>query len=264
MRSIALAAVAVVFVAVQDASAGATIASAKPARLRSYAKLSTPARDWTQQDSTVTCFESVVSAIVSPACFQIPGVQPGDCVANSGQFFVQAIFPPFYSVPHQVTGFGFLGNDGDTVFPSGGVVFARPNAQNEYPFPTQGQLANLQVTNIASTADTAVVFVDLTAANLVIGANDDVAIMVALQFPDGGTLTGVAIGPGIGADSDEPDPDCDFFTVDGGNGDWYAPLYDPNDPQSIPLDWGFVVTLEPVVAVEHQSWTHVKRLYTSP
>ncbi len=245
-------------------AAESTTDQARPARLRSNVELSTPLRSLVQQDTTVACFEGFLTAIISPACFIIPNEQPGDCVSTDGHFVVQYLFPSFQE-PHQITDFGFLSNDGDTVFPSGGVLILPVDNQGFVRFPNANELASLQVSNIPTPADTAVVFVDLVAENLVLNPGDDVAVVVALQFPEGGELTDVAAGPGIAADGEEPDQDCDFFTIDGGaSGVWYSPFHDPDDPNSIPLDWGFAIAVEPVVAVERRTWTHIKQLYRNP
>lgn len=250
-------------------AAGPNSRAARPARLQSNLHLSTPVRDLVLQDSTLACFEGFLSSVVSPGCFFIDESHPGDpCETQSDQeFFIQYMYPT-YTEPHLITGFGFLSNDGDTVFPSAGILVLPiefdPVEGETVRWPTAEELANLQVTDIPTPDDTSVVFVDVRNANLVVGPGDNVAICAALQFPQG-VLEDVTIGPGIVADSDEPDQDCDFFTIDGGTTDfWLSPYHDPNDPNSIPLDWGFVVTVEPYVAVQERDWTHVKQLYRSP
>jgi hypothetical protein len=151
------------------------------------------------------------------------------------------------------------------VFPSGGILLLPIDEFGLYHLPAANDIADLPVKNIETPGDLSVVFVDVSASNIVVRPDDNVVVAAVLQFPEGGMLppdvTGV--GPGIGADGEEPDQDCDFFTVDGGEV-WWSPFHDPDDPESFPLDWGFVVTVEPVVSVEHLSWTHVKQLYRTP
>lgn len=256
--------------------AGPSQRAPKPARLQSLHVLSTPIRDFVQQDSTLFCFEGFLSGIVNPACFTAPPQQPEpDCISSSDHFFVQIQFPA-YAEPYRITGFGFVSNDGNTVFPSAGIVLLPLDALgNPTRFPTPEELANLPVKDIATPGDTSVVFVDVSAESLIIGPGD-IGVAVALQFPDGGELAGIADGPGILADADPPDQVCfegaccDLFTLDGGasqDESWYSPVYDPvNFPDDPPLDWGFVVTVEPAdpVSVEQRDWTHVKRLYRTP
>ncbi|MFQ5599600.1 MAG: hypothetical protein ACE5G2_03495 [Candidatus Krumholzibacteriia bacterium] len=184
--------------------------------------------------------------------------------SSSSHFFVQYLFPDF-AVPQRVVGFAFLSNDGATVFPSAGVLLLPIDGMGFVDVPTAEQLANLQVTNIDTPGDTSVVFVDLQAENIILDAGSDMSLVVALQFPQGGQLVAEGVGPGIAADADEPDQLCDIFTIDGGvSGIWFEPFFDPQDPQSVPLDWGFEVILEPVVSVEDLTWAQLKTLYRNP
>lgn len=223
-----------------------------------------------QIDSTLTCFEGFLSQILNVGCF-VP--QSTTCTSGPGQFLVQYMFPNV-GVPHQVLGFGFLSNDAETVFPSGGVLLIPFNAPTPPRWPTELELANLQVHNISSATDTSIAFVDLESENLIIQPGSNVALVVALEFPASGELLDVGIGPGIVCDGDLPDQDCDFFTLNGGVDDnsWFAPC-GPNDgadvgcpenPPADPLDWGFVVLLDPILSVESATWTQVKTLYRTP
>ncbi len=215
-------------------------------------------------DSAFTCFEaaSLVSAI-NPGCFiTFSPPQPGDCSTNTGHFLLQAITPTL-AISHHLRGFSFRSNDGATVFPSAGAILSRLDEQGNVRLPDQSQLATLQAQQVASTADTSWVYVDLDAAGILVPAASDVAILVALQFPDGEQLTALGNGPGIAVDADLPDNDCDFFTIDGG-ATWMAPFYDPQDPLATPLDWGFVLRLEPITRAASATWSSVKVLYRAP
>ena len=197
-------------------------------------------------DTSLTCFEGPLSFILNPGCFTPPGA--GDCVAHSSQYFIQYITPSFTAL-HRIQGFGFISNDGATVFPAAGIVLI-PSAENR--FPRRGELDSLQVHNVVTPHDTAVVVVDLRPYNLTVGAGTDV--VVCLRFPEGGRLESVGTGPGILVDEVAPDPRCDFFTVDGG-ANYFANAVDD------PLDWGFEVIFQPVTAVEGTSWSALKSLY---
>lgn len=200
---------------------------------------------------STTCFEGPLRALINPGCFQVPS-GGGDCVSHAPHYFVQYFFPDVVSL-HRVRGFGFISNDGATVFPSAGVVVVPANPPG-LRFPTGTELQNLQARNIPTPHDTAVVYVDLTAANLQFGAGS--ALAVCLQFPEGGRLTSTGTGPGIAADDTIPNQGCDYFTPNTGQ-NWYIP--DPADPE--PLDWGFELVLEPILAVESRTWSAVKAIY---
>jgi len=245
------------------AAAGERPVPVRPAQLRNSARLTLPQPKPLQIDSTLACFEGQLSVLLNPGCFQTEAPpQPGDCTSRAQHFMVQYLFPDL-AVPHQVLGFGFLNNDGETVFPSGGVI-PIPIVQGIPDFPTTEQLANLQVRNISFPGDTTVVFVDLEASGIILPAGADVALVVALQFPEGGELVDVGIGPGIATDADPPDQLCDLFTIDGGE-TWFEPApCDPGDPLCEPLDWGFVVLLDPILSLEAVTWTTVKSLYRTP
>jgi hypothetical protein len=218
----------------------------------------------TLADTTFTCFEStsLVSAI-NPGCFvTFSPPQPGDCSTHTGHFLLQSITPTL-PVSHRVRGISFRSNDSATVFPSAGVILSALDDQGHFLLPDASQLAGLQVQQITSSADTSWVHVDLDAAGIVVPAGSDMAILVALQFPDGEQLTALGEGPGIAVDAALPDSDCDFFTIDGGV-TWMAPSYDPQDPLATPLDWGFVLRLEPITRAASATWSSVKALYRSP
>lgn len=236
---------------------------APPARLQSHLVLPSPYRIL-QQDSTFACFEGLLSVLLNPGCFVTPTPpRPGDCVSAATDFMVQYIFP---DVPtdHRVIGFGFLSNDDDTVFPSAGVFQFPIDQQGFVRFPTSTELANLPVTQIETFGDTSVVFVDVESENIIVEPGATTALVVALQFPQGGEQTGVGLGPGIGADADHPDQACDVFTVDGGV-TWYEPApCSPSDPTCEPLDWGFVVLMRPVDPVESITWSNVKSFFRTP
>ncbi len=215
-------------------------------------------------DTAFTCFEtaSLVSAI-NPGCFvTFSPPQPGDCTTRTGHFLLQAI-TPMLAVAHRLRGFSFRTNDGATLFPSAGVILSALDTQGQVQLPDPSQLLTLQVQQVASAADTTWVYVDLDAAGILVPAASDIAILVALEFPDGERLTALGSGPGIAVDADLPDSDCDFFTIDAG-ATWMAPVYDPLDPLATPLDWGFVLRLEPILRATSATWSAVKSLYRSP
>jgi hypothetical protein len=236
--------------ATQTAVAAPRTAATTAARLGGVV-LQAPARI-AGNDTALTCFDGSLSLILNPGCFMV-GPIGGDCVSHAGHYFIQYLMPSF-TTPHRIAGFGFISNDQSTVFPHAGIVLI-PSVQNR--FPTPAELAALQVPNVATPHDTAVVIVDLrqAAPPLVVTSGTDV--VVCLQFPEGGTLTGPnpGVGPGIAVDEDAPDQDCDFLTLDGGVS------YSRNDFGVDPLDWGFEVVFEPALAVETRSWSDLKRLY---
>lgn len=197
-----------------------------------------------------TCFDSVLTLALNPGCFRLLSPPSGgDCVSHAGHYFIQ-YFTPAFATPHRIAGFGFISNDGATVFPSAGVVLI-PSADNR--FPTVAELGNLQVHNVQAAHDTAAVAVDLRPFDLTVTSNTD--IVVCLRFPEGGQLTSVGVGPGIVVDETNPDQLCDFFTHNGGM------AYNTNDIGNDPLDWGFELIFEPVSAVAPLSWSQLKRLY---
>lgn len=200
-------------------------------------------------DSILTCFEGQLTEVLNVGWFEQGG---GQGVSDSDHYFVQWIYPDF-TTEQVVTGVAFISNDAGTVWPSVGVVLMPADAPR---YPTATELANLQVTNLPSVADTTVIIADLRAHHIV--WSPDQALVVCLQFPEGGTLSDVGIGPGILVDTTLPDPDCDRFTVDGGrSGIWYKNAV--NDP----LDWGFAVTFS-AVSVLPIDWGQVKTLYRAP
>ena len=203
-------------------------------------------RSIARADTSLTCFTGPLSLLLNPGCFSPPG--SGDCVAHASQYFVQYITPSF-TTPHRIKGFGFISNDGATVFPAAGVLLI-PHADNRFPRP--GELDSLPVRNVVTPHDTAIVVVDLRAYDLRVGSSTDV--VVCLRFPEGGQLVAVGTGPGILVDEVTPDPSCDYFTVDGGA------RYSSNAVND-PLDWGFELIFEPVTPVESTSWSDLKRLY---
>jgi hypothetical protein len=202
-------------------------------------------------DSLLTCFEGELIELINVGCF-VDG--PLRCVSDSDHFFGQWVYPDF-TVPHQITGVAFISNDGATVWPSVGVVLVPTNAPR---YPTAAELANLQVRNVPTPYDTAVVVADLRPYNIV--WNPGMDVVVCLQFPEGGELVTVGQGPGILADNMIPDQTCDRLTFDAGrSGDWFAP-----DPTQPPIDWGFAVLFAPASPVLPTSWGTVKTLYRSP
>jgi hypothetical protein len=238
--------------------------SARTAQLQGGVELSIP-RTLGVSGDTLQCFGGSQGALLNPGCFAtVDPSQPGDCTSRSSHFLVQYLFPDPLEM-RRLRGFAFLSNDGDTVFPSAGALLI-PIENGSVRFPTAAELANLQVTNVASSGDTSQVFVDLFAEEILVGPESNVALVLVLQFPEGGQLTAATQGPAIAADTEAPNADCDFFTIDGGaSGTWFAPAYDPGDPNSLPLDWGFLALFGPLtVAVEEATWTHVKRLYQAP
>ena len=213
--------------------------------------LASPRRILGSGEQSVTCFEDLLTTVINPGCFTVPGA--GNCISQATQYFVQYIFPSL-TEPYRINGFGFISNDGQTVFPSGGILIL-PDQPPGLRFPTNAELTNLQVRDIPSPGDTSVVFVDLRSAGIHVGPGQ--AIVICLQFPAGGQLVGpnLGVGPGIAANDSIPDQDCDYFTVNTGT-NWYQP--DPNDPE--PLDWGFEVVYEPL-GVESRTWAGVKGLF---
>jgi len=212
-----------------------------------------------QQDTFLICFQDSLSQIANPGCFITDNPpQNGDCTSRSQHYFVQYYFPNF-PVKTRVMGLSFISNDDLTVFPSAGVLVLPIQQGGIVNFPRAGQLDSLQVHNIDTPADLSLVTVDLQAANIEIPAGNNFAVVAALQFPQGGVLTGPnpGVGPGIAIDSDPPDQDCDYFTIDGGqSGIWFFP--------SGPLDWGFAVFVQPVDAISSMSWSTLKALYRTP
>ena len=238
-------------------------ARAAPAAVPSWPGARTalePGRSLAAGGTTLTCFEGSLGEAVSPACFTVTSPPPGwqSCLSDSGHFVAQFFDPGFPSL-HRVTSLAFISNDSATVFPSAGVVLI-PASENRYPTP--GELHRLQVFNVSASQDIGTVVADLRPYDLVFPPGT--LVVVCLQFPAGGRLVSVGVGPGILADDESPDQDCDRFTLDGGRGDWYTPLPDPVDPNGRPTDWGFAVSFEPASPVEPVSWTAVKRVYRSP
>jgi hypothetical protein len=210
-------------------------------------RLDEPRRLSAAADTSLTCFEGLLTGVINPGCFNPP--TDGSCTSASNQFFVQDIVPSFPS-PLRVKAFAFISNDGATVFPSAGVVTV-PFSDNR--FPTPAELAALQVHNVPTPHDTAIVVVDMRPYNIQVSSDTDV--YVCLQFPAGGRITGVGTGPGILVDEVAPDPNCDFLTADSG-----ATFFRPA-PAS-PTDFGFEVIFEPLVAIEPVSWSSIKALYS--
>jgi hypothetical protein len=200
-------------------------------------------------DTSLTCFEGPLTGIINPGCFTPP--TSGNCTSTSSQFFVQDIVPDF-ATPRRIAGFGFISNDGATVYPSAGVVLV-PFSENR--FPTAAELAALQVHNVPTPHDTAIVVVDLRPFNLLVTSNTDV--FVCLQFPAGGQITGLGNGPGILVDEVQPDPNCDFLTADAG-ASYFRPAV------SRPTDFGFEALFDTPTAIAPASWSSVKRLYGEP
>ena len=213
-------------------------------------------------ETTFSCFEaSRLTPAINPGCFvTFAPPQPGDCSSKASHYLLQALRPDL-EVPHRLLGFRFHSNDGATVFPAAGALLVL--AGSSIPLPGPAELAALQAGPVQSSADTSWVFVDLAAAGMVLPAGGGVALLLVLRFPEGGPLLAPGNGPGIAVDAEAPDQDCDFFSIDGGE-TWMAPAYDPGDPLSPPLDWGFVLHLEPVLPVTAIPWGRVKALYRSP
>ena len=239
-----------------------TGAPLRPAQLQSRVRLGLP-HTLGQTDSTLTCFEGQLTVLLNPGCFRTDQpAQPGDCVSTSGHFLVQYLFPEVTRDFH-VLGFGFLSNDDATVFPSAGVL-QLPIVQGQVRFPTAAELAALPVQQIETFGDTSIVFVDLEAQHIVVQPGGNTALVVALQFPQGGDLVDVGVGPGIACDADFPEQRCDIFTIDGGTS-WFESVCSPGDPTCEPLDWGFVLAWEPaVLPVESITWSQVKQLFKTP
>lgn len=215
-------------------------------------------------DDTLTCFTGAEAVLANPGCFTTSNPsQPGDCSSTTSQYLVQYLFPSNTSLM-KLSGFSFISNDGNTVFPSAGAL-SIPVVDGSVRFPTAQELSSLQVTNIATPGDLGEVFVDLSGENIVVGPDTGEAVVLVLQFP-AGQLVAQNDGPGIAVESSDPDEDCDFFTIDGGaSGTWFSPAHDPQDPNSLPLDWGFAASLEPLaVPIQAISWSSVKTLYHRP
>ena len=213
-------------------------------------------------ESTLACFESgdLVPAI-NPGCFvTFDPPQPGDCSTRESQYLLQVLRPVLES-PRRVRGFSFRSNDGATVFPAAGALLRAAGTAIALPGPAE--LETLQAVSLSSLADTSWVFVDLESAGLEVPAGADTVVLLVLRFPATGRLVATGDGPGVCVDADLPDQDCDFFSIDAGV-TWYAPAYDPGDPLSAPLDWGFVLHWGPTTSVTARAWGHVKALYRSP
>ena len=204
-------------------------------------------------DTAVRCFEGALTLALNPGCFLTPSAG-GDCISHQQHLFIQN-FVPTFATPHRIKAFRFISNDGSTVFPAAGVVVT-PYA--DVRFPTPAELNALQVQNVPTAHDTAIVTVTLPidAPSLVVTSGVDV--WICLRFPEGGHVTAIGVGPAIIVDEVAPDPDCDFFTQDGGQS------YFTNNRTTVPLDpldWGFELIYEPVTAVTPLSWSEIKRLY---
>jgi hypothetical protein len=203
----------------------------------------------------ITCFDETLEEIINPGCFNNPGGGGGDCVSTAQHFLAQ-FFDPFdylgdFTGTWRVREVAFISNDGDTTWPSVGIVLRHfTNAA----FPSPADLQALQITNVPSAGDAGEVVVDLTGANIEFTV-DNVFYMV-IQFP-AGTLSAPLQGPGIIADDLGTDYNCDFLTLDMGT-TWLSP-----DPINDPLDWGFAVVIEPATAVDAQTWSAVKLIYRS-
>ena len=245
----------------QSGAVEITGAPLRPAQLQSRAQLASP-HALLQTDSTLACFEGYLTALLNPGCFEtLDPPHTADCVSASSHFMVQYLFPDV-TVTHKVIGFGFLSNDDDTVFPSAGVL-QLPIVQGQVRFPSPAELADLPVKMVETFGDTSLVFVDIEAQNLLVQPGANTALVLALQFPQGGDLTAVGVGPGIAADADYPELECDIFTLDGGT-IWFESVCSPTDPTCEPLDWGFVLLMEPVLPVESITWSQVKNLFKTP
>lgn len=238
--------------------------SARPARLEAW--VDTDVRfQVIAADSMLQCFDGSDFALLNPGCFVTSNPsQAGDCTSSSTQYLIQYLFPD-PPVPQRLRGFGFLSNDGNTVFPAAGAILI-PVQGGNLRFPTANELNQLAVRNVHSHGDTTEVFVDLRDQNLIVQPGGGSALVLALQFPDGGQLTAPTQGPGIAAEATAPDNDCDFFTVDAGrSGVWFEPVYDPQNPQSLPLEWAFVAFFDPTtLGVEALTWSNMKSLYRTP
>ena len=194
----------------QRAAAG----TAQPARLEGWVE--TDLRfPLVAADSMLQCFDGSDFALLNPGCFVTSNPsQAGDCTSSSTQFLIQYLFPDPV-VPQRLRGFGFLSNDGNTVFPAAGALLI-PVVNGNLRFPTANELNRLAARNVHSPGDTTQVFVDLRDENLIVEPGAGSALVLVLQFPDGGQLTAPTQGPGVAAEASAPDQDCDFFTVDAG------------------------------------------------
>ena len=259
-RSIVCAALVLVAAWPHDAEAGASNETIVYATLGTQpVELPTPLPQVASSD-TLTCFNGVDGVLLNPGCFATSNpTQAGDCASTTSQYLVQYLFPEKAAL-ERLSGFGFVSNDA-TVFPSAGALLI-PIVDNMVRFPTTSELASLQRTNVTSPSDMANVFVSLTSEQILVGPDTDAALVLVLQFPDG-QLVSQNEGPAIAVESSSPDNDCDFFTIDSGtSGTWFAPVYDASDPNSLPLDWGFVAVFEPLsVDVELLTWSALKEKY---
>ncbi len=202
-------------------------------------------------DTSVTCFEGPLNLALNPGCFRLLAPPSGgDCISHQSQVFIQD-FVPTFATPHRIVGFRFISNDGSTVFPAAGVVVTPFDPGR---FPNSTELNALQVQNVPTAHDTAIVTVTLPNNSPALVVTSGVDVWICLRFPEGGHLTDFGVGPGIIVDHVVPDQACDFFTHDNG-------LHYFNNVASDPLDWGFELIYEPVTAVTPVSWTDIKRLY---
>jgi hypothetical protein len=221
---------------------------ARTAARRGGVQLDAPAQ-LAGSDTSLVCFDGLLTLLLNPGCFDANDV----CGSHTGHYFIQYLTPNF-ATPHRVKRIAFVSNDQSTVFPRAGVVLI-PVSENR--FPTMAELAALPVQNVPTPQDTSIVYVDLPLEPpLVVTSNTDV--VVCLAFPEGGTLSGIGVGPGILVDEDAPDQRCDYLTLDGG-AEWLE-----NDFGNDPLDWGFEVQFEPYTAVEPRTWSEIKRLFGAP
>ena len=205
--------------------------------------------------TSVLCFEGQITTETSPGCFTTPQ-EPGNCASHSSHYFIQYLFPDVHS-RHLVLALGFVSNDAATVFPSAGVIpisYKKPASGLRYP--TAQELGSLQGRGLHSQEDLGIVAVDLRRFNLQFA--DSVALVAAVQFPEGGVFQSIGVGPAIGVEDQLPDQPCDFLTQDTGR-HWYVP--DTTEH----LDWGFEVKiLDLRTGLEAVKWSQFKALYRSP
>ena len=181
---------------------------------------------------------------------------PVPWIVNPGQgYAVQYIFPDGQQSDRTVEGFGFLNNDGDTVWPSAGVIVIEPDSMSTYRFPTPLELQSLQAGVVPGTADTTVTVIRWPSERVVFPGGAPAAVVCVLEIP-ADTLVAVGEGPGFAAANKDVTA-CSFFTLDGG-----VTWLEPDD-----YNWAWAVELAEVVPtsvpefIAHRKWGAVKELY---
>jgi len=176
--------------------------------------LSIPTISMLDSFEVLTCFDSTLTELINPGCFAMEGGGGGDCNSTEEHFLAQ-FFDPFdylgdFTGTWRIREIAFISNDGDTVWPSIGIIL-RPFT--DVGFPSPQELQTLQAKDIASAGDLGEVIVDMRPYDLEFTVDN--IFYLALQFP-AGSLAAATQGPGILADDQGEDFNCDFLTQDAG------------------------------------------------